>query len=67
MKAILGTLEHYCTDRVCQGEVIETVAANTFVRRYVLKTLEGKSIYTPFPSKEAALDWAKRAGIEVLE
>jgi hypothetical protein len=66
MIAILGTFDLSCGESNCNGEVIATHKSITVVRQQALRREDGKIIRT-FGTKEEALAYAKRAGLEVRE
>jgi len=66
MKAILGTFDLYCHEPHCVGEILSVVKSESLVRKHVLRKPDGK-IIRAFGTKEEALAWAKRAGMDVSE
>lgn len=66
MIAILGTFDLSCGESNCKGDVIATHNSRTVVRQQALRRTDGKIIRT-FATKDEALAYAKRAGLEVQE
>lgn len=62
----LAPLIHICSDRVCQGDIIEKYGTSKRVRRWALMRDDGRGV-TPFDSREQALAWAAKRGESVTE
>ncbi len=66
MTVRLSYVEHGCTEKDCDGEIVAILGAAKLVRKAVLE-IPGRKMLKAFASKQEALDWAARHGYKVEE
>lgn len=66
MVAKLFYIEHGCTEKDCDGEIVSQSNGVKTVRKTLL-AIPGRKIPMAFDSRTAALEWAQSHGYEVQE